>query len=566
MIRAYNEINVLSQFTTKNGRKTPKGVPEKLSRVSGDYTICLIFHEQRCDFKIYSSKYTFQLFELADFLHKECKINNFDILVEGEKLKATDFIRASAIINVIGGFDKYLSSSWNKIMHALNGNTEEIGRKYPIDKSHERKNTRNNNKTINMNKNRNKFNGKKIFKVKEQISKVGGEIGLIPRDDLLNKEKLDITEPVVVDEAPAKKDSKEDKPQVDCKVNFEPHVGDKYIYDYTIEGMEPKIFKQHSNYIKYFGFIPKVVFAKADPNGLYYNLTNVILSVIMLVFVLTYWFDNIIINNFMRIVMFKPFNSDNEVYTSLLYEGNGLRFYIMKIFYPIVIMLLRVFLIQYNVDIYCKFSYPYYIFTRLVVCYVLYNIRNKIYGKYNFITYRPHIVSYGPRFYRRSMELVEKVLTLSVDETYDLRIESEKNFKIVHDCNIYRYSEKLEEIYPIGYYYDDKFIAHQEVPFLISEDTHLCDLELVCQMFNPKNTSMTVSAEAIAERISNSANLGPFINKDRRQPLCEDVINNSARFALNVTMHHRHAYKGDILDQLFRKGDRLRPTLPPSLI
>lgn len=559
--------------------RTPEGVHEKLEHglqlfnlTSHTYCLTLIFHEVNFEVKIYCKDYIFDLTYLGEYLHRKHGINNFDILYYGTPIDPQSHLYASvdAIINIKGGFDRYLQASWNKIMHSLNGNTEkgdpQIGRKYPIDKSHQRQNTRNNNKNVQINKNKNKFNGKKIFVKKEQASKVGGDVGLEPRQDILDMNKNDNKLPVQdkLDEASKTLNApKKTEIEVDVSLDYKDIVGRKYRYDYVIQDNKPPIHNNVNIKTKWLGIFPRMALISAKKGTILYHIFDIICILIMITYLLTFIYDNLL-SQFLKYCFYRGLN-DNEYYISLLHEG---RYNILtyKLFQSIIVSFTRTFfLVFFRMDVYEQYTIPYYVFTRILMCYVLINL-NSYLNRYRSLLFTVKFITVGDHFYTRKIKVNEQILHRPISKELDARIESFKNFKLVQDANIYDYTEKLFSNFPIGYENNGKFKILEMVSQELACDNHLCDLELVSQILCPKNMSMSVSAEAIAERIANSANLGPFINTDRRQPLVEDVNNNSTRLAFHISMHHRNVYKHDMMDQLFRKGDRMRPFLPPTMI
>jgi len=142
----------------------------------------------------------------------------------------------------------------------------------------------------------------------------------------------------------------------------------------------------------------------------------------------------------------------------------------------------------------------------------------------------------------------------------DFRRQMDVSFKLAQGEMLVTYKHIYSWEYHYIYYDDtaDRCVS-RKVHEHISTEEGMCSLELLMQMTGPKTTALTISAESVIERMGNSCNLGPFINYSRSDCLTDDVLNNTAKCAVDVILSHRYKYnKTDIYQQHFRTEDRIR--------
>lgn len=178
----------------------------------------------------------------------------------------------------------------------------------------------------------------------------------------------------------------------------------------------------------------------------------------------------------------------------------------------------------------------------------------------NHLMMRPYMYRCSNIYYQRSCRIYKDGIIIPKDKLMDLRIEAERNFEITKSAKMFVFEECLRINYPVGILDScGQFVECDTYSVTTPCLTRQFDLELLFQMTNPKNTSSTVSAEAMAERIANSTNLGAFVNSNRTTILHDDLRNNAARVASDIILSYRFNYQRlDLYDQLFRTEDRMR--------
>lgn len=110
-----------------------------------------------------------------------------------------------------------------------------------------------------------------------------------------------------------------------------------------------------------------------------------------------------------------------------------------------------------------------------------------------------------------------------------------------------------------------RVVRHYE--YMLGTSTPLeFDKELLVQMLSPKNTLLTLSSEALLERLANSTNLGPFISYDRTMSLSGPVLENAAKLSSIIVLSSRSVNREiNVYNELFQKGGEMRLTSLPNL-
>jgi hypothetical protein len=527
------------------------------------FTLCFI---NGCDdgtdfFCTLSCKsYSNSVQKIADFLETH-HIHNFDLYKRGKSLGPHGRIVCDDLISVLGGFDDYLCSSWNKIMHSINGNMESTSRDeerehLPRDKRHEKQNTRNQDRKHQLNK---KFAGKvdkRVYVKKEVSSKLIDESD--QKSQNIRADQIDISVPVVAVEpvAPA--------PVIPVNTDAFSHFGftqGRLDFEYTIkdQAIPTAFLSNYLQYTHYFGCIPKFTLRPLNKSDFMFYTYHIIFSIIFLLGLYGYIDDYVLSVTHKYLV---PKVNDVNCMRS---EGSPTYFF-YKLMVPYMMHLVHYFIVTfisfplYQVTGVFTVNFVTFLFSKTLFGMIIYTSFTYVFSYYRWLLVWPVKLRGLHPYYRRSIQF------LNVDgplpQNTDFRREAEKNFKISLDQKIYTYSDRVTYYIELGYEIDGAFHRVNIEEIETTSTLTKCDMELVTQILCPKNMNMNISPESMLERMGNSTNLGPFISSSRTSTFVDDIPNNSARIAYFIALTHRHNYPQDIFDQLFRQADRIRPFRP----
>jgi hypothetical protein len=544
----------------------------------GSYELTLVFDGKFYEKTIYVDKYTFKVNLLALFLHNQCQINNFNLIHKCKLLSPYNSVRADDVVHVNGGFDKYLDSSWNRIMHALNGNirtsmkvvkTKGVFKSNNIERNKERTHlptlkdkikTRFNEKLIGINKfdygiteTVGQWQTVGYIPKRTFVSKVHEEVS--NRDFALNRARVDITSPVEKkevkeEEANIKEGVKDDAPVINVP-NFGKLERKCYEYSYVLPNLVPVVEAHRDS--TWFNKFPKLMLVPAGPDSLCRFNAVIFYFLLYLICCLS---DNYLVS--LIWVLIKYNKTINFIYDC--YCGRSiLKFKYIKPFINYFVF----FLLRYTglsnfwtvwLLLFVYKNYRYYKHHER-----LYNFYYK-YGQFLNITLKPRVC--GMTYFTRKVTLIRSRPDLDVEyiKDVDFRRNVDTNFKINQQTQMWEFKELLTKSTDVGYWDDNMFFVVEKT----FEDNYnstikVADLELISQMCTSKNVSLNSSGEILAEKLMNCTNMGPFINYDRGNIFYNDILNESAKLAHCMIMSYRGTnVETDIYNQLFRKGDTMR--------
>lgn len=490
---------------------------------------------------LYLSEFFFLLhndLELFHFLPYDMKYMNFIILHQSR-----------LVINCVNPLTR---KAWNKLMHALNGNTELVsrtdnhGHHKPVDKKENKQKTRrreNNNKL-----NKNKQNQKIwVPKQREILPKVLAEPDK-PRDENLRQGQIDMAAPPPQNNPVPLPPP----PKINTKTAVELHSGRKYIYSFTKTGVAEVASIRDK--VCFLGYFRKINLRRSVPGEFMYD--SVVLSYyIFMLFVLVLFLfnqasgmDNLIDSLNYDYGQFEQLKAVRGGYDLTIMYGKRTALYLF-------ITLLSVFDSNYL---------TFWIFNifELVLCmYYAHRAYESTIKKYwvKHLCFTPYMTYVGRTYYVKTV-IIGDYEDMNDAENEDLRRENDKNFKIAQQSQLLHYDEFLSKRTEYGCYNTyGRFLVQGFVEENTEVTQHLCCVELVMQMMNPKNTCMNISAESMLERLNNSTSAGPFISYDRGNGLTIDVENDSSRLAQSIALHQRwESLPTDINDLLFRRLDMMR--------
>lgn len=155
------------------------------------------------------------------------------------------------------------------------------------------------------------------------------------------------------------------------------------------------------------------------------------------------------------------------------------------------------------------------------------------------------------------------------DPQLDFRREVDTSFEAKESSKIYKFKEKK---------YDQILVEERDVhtgnwrvirhyEYMLGTTTALpFDKELLVQLLTSKNTLLTITSEALLERLANSTNLGPFIHYDRNLSLDGPILEDTAKLAAIIVLSSRSACREvNVYNELFQKGGEMRLTSLPNL-
>jgi len=571
------------------------------------YELTLVFDGKFFEKKIYSHKYIYRCEDLVNYLHYEIGIDNFNLIRKCELLTFDNLIRSGDIIHINAGFDKYLSSSWNRIMHALNGNVEDYNKcknfgknVYPSDNI-ERNSERTHLPTL---KDKDKKMQEEYYhKLNDHYCSLDSD-GLknefVPSKNISSKVFLELSErdkhigniDVRLD-VPAKVES-EDKIKVDVKSkedkvkisnpNFNKNnllEDKKFEYYYSIPNTTPII--AALKYSTWFGYIPRIIIVPASENS--WMKYNCLIIYMILACLSEFHILNFDIRALTNSILYYQYCYYSPLFYWLFLFVNNY-FTLSSGWLGFLMIMVIKMLIYYKVHKKLNVMYPllYYFFTLFVIwskleehwlgylvcflCKIFFSYYNhsRLYDRFyslgSFLNMSFTVQTIGTTYYYRKCTL-RKSCNDDLEYTgEDFRRNVDTNFKISQNTCKWFFDEKVVKISEVGYWVLDSdcdFMVEKEFREEKHDGYKVVDLELVSQMSTSKNISLTTAPEVIAERFSNCTNMGPFINYNRGDVFGHDILNNSARLAHCIAMSKRNDnISTDVYNQLFRKGDSTR--------
>lgn len=537
---------------------------------SGFYVINLNFIEVGISRPIFFNKEFIKTYHFAKYLHQFIGINNFDLVLNNRDLYAHHLITNGDTVIIKGGFDKYLADKWSDIMHMLNGNIDSV-RKDECKNNHgghlPRVKPKQETKFKGYKAYINKLNSsvkKAMFRKKEIGPKVENELSENDRDNHIGNfdikfNPFDDPKYPTMWECSEQNDNggwsdnywlnkfprcdsqcaskEEEKVEIDVSSEYGDCLIDrkyKYYYKFNNDTPVDDINKE----LFWFGFIPKYKMRKSFDDEITYYFW-----LIFFTSCLFYYYSELppILKLYQTFFLFF-FNFDIYNY----FIVNVLRIILETIFYCFVVVNTMGFMIFG--------MWFYYI---LLCIFVWLYKRSKIFTDFTSTRlYRPEI---GMTYYKRKSVLRQRGTTNIVNKKIDLRREIDRNFELKQANQRWVLDEVLVKYTDIGSTVNGVFKPIYTVEQRRETTDNIVDLELLCQMMSPKNLTMNVSCTAIAERLMNSTNMGPFINSNKNACLYNDDINYSARLAHCIAMSWRYqALNVDVYDQLFRRDDSVR--------
>lgn len=532
------------------------------------YQLTLIFDGKFYEIPLFMNSYTLRVGNLVNFLHNELNVNNFNLIRKCDYLNVTDILYHEDIVHVNGNFDKYLMESWNKIMHSINGNINTRNKKsmktvmVREDADHLPTKT---DKIATRTRDKNVFVGKQYtgMSISSMISKLGNvrpwnqispkvSAELSSREENLDVNRgirLDVPIPAPSTEINVSNNIKPDEPKK--KKIFKPRfnsdgslLNKKYTYDYVTEDIKP-LFKAQAA-TKWFGFIPKYSIIKSTEDS--YCRYNCLILFIFNILFLLYTLSKFDIEGLgVKLITTRSPNFHGSLY-----------YYYWSCLGPCILLLINMINNINN-------NYISYVVKLVVILLCCYRNYERFYRYFSWVNFSVVKIHLGQSRYsrtctiRNSCDSDHKFADFQEDEDY--RRETDVNFKIKQETQLYYFDEKLQHITDIGYIdYNGKFNIIKSFDKIDESGYNVVDLELVSQISTSKNISMNSSPQAIAERMMNSTNMGPFINYDRGEVFYNDMLNNSARLAHCIAMSMRYSRLSSDVYSHFRQGDAMRLT------
>lgn len=238
---------------------------------------------------------------------------------------------------------------------------------------------------------------------------------------------------------------------------------------------------------------------------------------------------------------------------------------------PLLILTVTFTIILVNLDVFLRVTlfFLYYLepFDELISFFIYFS-----YAILSFLMKRPFFVSHADVIRTRITKIdYSQTLLMVNNPLFDFRRAFDTNFAIsLNEAHIPVESTYQSHVIYYGHdYYGD--VLNDPTSAVIYEtattDKFMVSLQLVYQILCPKNNALTISPEALIERMGNSTNLGPMIGYNKQDELDLDVVNGSAKLAIDISLCHRYMTKEtDIFDRHFRIADRIRlGPVPPGM-
>lgn len=338
---------------------------------------------------------------------------------------------------------------------------------------------------------------------------------------------------------PLSADAKMEKKELLTDVEYESYTGKVFSHNYEIEGDNNSL-KGHTG--KWFGLIPKFDIVPAEKDDWILMYFWYFVSSFLFLYFWTYDVDWVVYD-YTKVLRW-PSNFDMPMF------GSGKNWVMVKFLIPAITELVKQLCCYLGLNLVGTL----WIVTRLGVYVYIYYMWYKITNNPGKYLYTIRFLSTGNKYYTRSLTINE-VFLMDEYEGFDKRTEQEKNFKLLLRDTHMTVTEKVEAAYPLGYYdREGKFVVvnNRTEKILQGWETYECSAELVSQMMSTKNTVLTLSPDAMCEKLLNSTNLGAAIKTDRSECFSAPYKNNSARVACAVALSMRFQMQNSISDQLFR--------------
>jgi len=491
-------------------------------------------------------------------------VYNFDMCVRGRYLHEWSRISSGDTVEIIGGFGGYLSEQWNKIMHSLNGNIDDIrkeeclnnhGGHLPVDKTHQKTQTCK----------QEAYNRISQFAnwIKEtaQERNVWGRYVNSPDKIFADKvsyegdvdHRIDVID-IGVPVEETKIEVKEEKKDPITSTNFDEWIGKEYEFDYVINGEYAPDYAWRRN--RYYGIFPKFSFVPVASDHFIRYLPNFIFFVCILLNICIARFNTfnffkkcigeIVLMAILRMNIkgahseFYTYGSDWTQWAWGIYTRPILMFMLFRFLNGILGLFISNFMLSE--------------IGRLLITYFFYLLLSKY--KTTDFYYWPRLLFAVQPYYTRHV-LITDIEVRKNDKNIDKRVQGQKTFEKTEDSHIATFEDTYTKTFPFGYYEDGNFVIVDRYIHEVKTVINKCELELVCQMFTTRNTCANVSTEALIERISSSTNLGPHINNFRSDHLNYDINNDSYRMASYIILTRRYENSRTIDAQLFWTGSSL---------
>jgi hypothetical protein len=152
-----------------------------------------------------------------------------------------------------------------------------------------------------------------------------------------------------------------------------------------------------------------------------------------------------------------------------------------------------------------------------------------------------------------------------VDEDVDLRRQSDKAFELSMPQQTVDYVETVTDFVTYGHSFLGFELTRVHKEVYETSDDRKADLELLTQMTSPRSTQMTISPEALMERMATSTSNGPEVNYDRSSIFGQDVNGNTSRLATAMILSDRcRNIPSCVYESVFRTRDVLRLVRNPE--
>jgi len=500
--------------------------------------------------------------KLALFLIRH-HVHNFNLTRRGRQLSEFSTIYLDDVIHVNGGFDKYLATSWSKIMHSMNGNIDHQsefrrdecvanGGHKPTDHTYIRQQTNLRDQNVLIN-DPNKL-GAFIASIKKGLFALGtknyASKVTMEGDKDHRSNVVDISMPV--EEKPKEQKEIKVEPEISTSADYTEYVGKEYEFDYVINGEYAPDYVWRRNRI--WGLIPRFSFVKVADDHFIRCLSTFLFYVFLFVHIIAclggFSLFKKAIGEILLMAMLK--NKTLIKYFGKCqddFKGFCWWFYTQPIIMYIILRFLDIILTYV-----CNDDYYVYQISKFVLIFLIHQFMRSM--KNVDLFYWPRLCWAVQPYYTRKIKILS-VDTRKNDKLRDMRVQGQKTFVKIEDSHMCTFSDTYTKTFPFGYYEDGDFVIVDSFIKETKTVESVCELELVTQMFTTRNCCATVSSEALIERIAGSTNLGPHINNFRADHLDHDINNNAYRLASYIILAHRYHNNRSIDNQLFWRGDSL---------
>jgi len=222
----------------------------------------------------------------------------------------------------------------------------------------------------------------------------------------------------------------------------------------------------------------------------------------------------------------------------------------LTMYYPSTIM-------QYVGRFYRSFS-PRVVYTIIFLMFIRLLFRwgcKVVNNNTEIIHYRRHVIK----------DIDNEVERIDKNETSDLRRQADKNFKIELDEIYVSYTEKVSDCVTVKIDLPLFTLNSGEIKVKSEQNTGLiASKEVLMNAIQPRSVNMSVSSEALLERMAGNIANAPYVNSDKGKLLSNDIYNDTSRLATAIQLHFRCNRKPTcIYDVNFRKEDTIRLVCVP---